>query len=329
MRQKVDACSRILRLRTEPANTSHGPRLSVAAKTAHISVCICTYKRPLLLQRLLTDLRDQETGSLFTYSIVVADNDRSRSAESMVTGFALESPVPVKYCVEPEQNIALARNKAVETSEGDFVAFIDDDEFPIKTWLLTLYKACSEFGVDGVLGPVKPYFEDGSPKWVIKGKFYERATYPTGYVIDWLKGRTGNVLLKKNLFATDAQPFRPEFRAGEDQDFFRRMIDKGHVFVWCDEAVAYEVVPPSRWKRSFMLRKALLRGAIEPKTPTFGIVSITKSLIAVPTYAVILPFALIVGQHRFMAVLVRLCDHLGKLLAAGGFNPVKQAYVTE
>jgi glycosyltransferase involved in cell wall biosynthesis len=247
----------------------------------------------------------------------------------MVTGFALESPVPVKYCVEPEQNIALTRNKAVENAEGEFVAFIDDDEFPIKNWLLTLYKSCAEFGVDGVLGPVKPHFDEGSPKWVVKGKFYERATYPTGYVIDWQKGRTGNVLLKRSLFAAEVQPFRPEFRAGEDQDFFRRMIDKGHVFIWCDEAVAYEVVPPSRWKRSFMLRRALLRGTIEPKTPTFGLVSITKSVIAVPTYAVILPFALILGQHRFMAVLVRLCDHLGKLLAAVGFNPVKQPYITE
>ena len=59
------------------------------------------------------------------------------------------------------------------------------------------------------------------------------------------------------------QPFNPEFRQGEDQDFFRRMIDHGHVFIWCNEAVAYEVVPPIRWKRTFMLKRALLRGASE------------------------------------------------------------------
>ena len=44
------------------------------------------------------------------------------------------SPPPsgcrVKYCVEPRQNIALARNKALQNAEGDLIAFIDDDEFP-------------------------------------------------------------------------------------------------------------------------------------------------------------------------------------------------------
>lgn len=43
--------------------------------TAHISVCICTFKRPSLLLRLLKELAGQETQGLFTYSIVVVDND--------------------------------------------------------------------------------------------------------------------------------------------------------------------------------------------------------------------------------------------------------------
>ena len=35
-----------------------------------------------------------------------------------------------------KQNIALARNKAIENAKGDFIAFIDDDEFPLDQWLL-------------------------------------------------------------------------------------------------------------------------------------------------------------------------------------------------
>jgi succinoglycan biosynthesis protein ExoM len=54
----------------------------------HIAVCICTYKRPDLLTRLLTALTMQNTGGRFTYSIVVADNDPGRSAEPVVRRFA-------------------------------------------------------------------------------------------------------------------------------------------------------------------------------------------------------------------------------------------------
>jgi succinoglycan biosynthesis protein ExoM len=300
----------------------------MADETQHISVCICTYRRPQFLRRLLEELQRQVTEGLFTYSIVVADNDHLRSAEPLVSEFAATSTVPIRYCVEPQQNIALTRNKAIANATGNFIAFIDDDEFPITRWLLTLFDACHTYDVDGVLGPVKPHYDEETPKWVIKGRFYERETYPTGLVIDWRKGRTGNVLLKAHLFSTQTQPFRAEFRQGEDQDFFQRMIEKGHRFVWCDEAVAYECVPPIRWKRTFMLKRALLRGAIEPKTAAFGVSDITKSLIAVPAYAVALPFAAALGHHRFMIVLVKLCDHLGKLLVLIGFNPIKEPYVT-
>jgi cellulose synthase/poly-beta-1,6-N-acetylglucosamine synthase-like glycosyltransferase len=263
------------------------------------------------------------------YSIVVADNDHLQSAKAVVCDFAAASGIPITYCVEPRQNIALARNKAIENANGDFVAFIDDDQFPTKRWLLTLFKACNEYDVDGVLGPVKPHFDEAPPKWVVEGKFYERPTYPTGFVIDWRKGRTGNVLLKKRIFAADAQPFRPEFLTGEDQDFFRRMIDKGHVFIWCNEAVAYEVVPPTRWKRTFMLRRALLRGTVSLVHPTFGAFDIAKSVIAVPAYTAALPFALVLGHCRFMTCLVKLFDHLGRLLALLGINPIREPYVTD
>jgi succinoglycan biosynthesis protein ExoM len=293
----------------------------------HISVCICTYKRPLFLARLLKDLKDQETGGLFTYSVVVADNDGAESAKQVVGDFARQTDIQIKYCVQPEQSIALTRNKAVENASGDFVAFIDDDEFPASGWLLHLFKTCEEYRVDGVLGPVKRYFDEAPPEWLVKGNFYERPTHATGYVIPWLGGRTGNLLVKREVFGTDGRPFRPEFRAGEDQDFFRRTIEQGRVFIWCNEAVAYEVVPPARWKRTYMLRKALLRGATAALHPTVGVRDIGKSIIAVPIYTVALPFAALAGQHRFMNLLVRLCDHLGKLLALVGLNPVTEPYV--
>ena len=297
-------------------------------ETKHISVCICTYKRPRFLKRLLEELDGQDTSGLLTYSIVVADNDHLQSGEAVVRDFAAASSIPIKYCVEPRQNIALTRNKAIENANGDFVAFIDDDEFPTRRWLLTLFKACDEFGVDGVLGPVKRHFDEDPPKWVVKGKFYERPTYPTGFVIDWRKGRTNNVLLKTRIFAASAQPFRPDFLTGEDQDFFRRMIEKGHVFVWCNEAEVYEVVPPVRWKRTFMLRRALLGGTVSVIEPTFGALAIAKSVIAVPAYTAALPFALVLGHHRFMILSVKLFEHLGKLLALMGIKPIR-AYVTD
>ena len=177
-------------------------------KLKHISVCICTYRRPRFLKRLLEGLRDQDTNGRFTYSIVVADNDHLQSAEAVVREFAAASSIPIRYCVESRQNIPLARNKAIENADGDFVAFIDDDEFPTARWLQTLFEACEHYDVDGVIGPVKRHFDQPPPKWIVKGNFYERPTYPTGLVIDWRKGRTNNVLLRRRVVTADGQPVK-------------------------------------------------------------------------------------------------------------------------
>ena len=178
------------------------------SRTKHVTVCVCTYRRPDFLKRLLDHLVRQETAGQFSYSIVVADNDSSQSAQPVVAEFAARSAIQIRYCVEPRQNIALARNKAVEHVEGDFAAFIDDDEFPEKDWLSVLLSTCEGYGVDGVLGPVKRHFNEAPPEWLAKGHFYDRRINLTGTVVRWYEARTGNVLcLERKSWKTPNRPF--------------------------------------------------------------------------------------------------------------------------
>jgi len=296
----------------------------------HICVCICTYKRPELLERLLADLETQETAGLFSFSIVVVDNDAGESAREVVSAFARRTNRTVVYDIEPQQNISLARNRAVRNSVGDYIAFFDDDQFPQRDWLLSLYEAQKAYRADGILGPVKPHYDQTPPHWLVKGKFYERSTHESGRIIGWRSGRTGNVLLRKEVLAGDPQPFDPRFGSGaEDQDFFRRMIDKGYRFVWCNEAVGYEHVPPVRWRRGFLLRRALLRGKMSLLHPGMGAKSVLTSVIAIPIYLALLPFMAIGGQHLFMKYLVKICDHLGRIMSAAGIDVISEKYVVE
>src|SRR5262245_51485095 len=143
----------------------------------HISVCICTFKRPALLKDLLRRLEPQRTDGLFTYDVDVADNDAARSAEPFVRDFASSSRVGVTYCVDQRANIALARNKALANAQGDLVAFIDDDEFPTPEWLHSLFQARARYQADAVLGPVVPQFQQEPPVWLRKGRFFDRPMY--------------------------------------------------------------------------------------------------------------------------------------------------------
>ena len=295
--------------------------------TPHLSVCICTFERPELLRKLLSRLVDQKTDQAFTYSAVVVDNDANRSAESTVSELAAGGLLKIVYCVEPEPNIARARNLAIKSSSGDYIVFIDDDEFPESDWLQNLLAARIRYNASGVLAPVRPYFENDPPKWLKDGKFFDRPEHETGFVLDWNECRTGNVLFAKSILEGDDAPFDVKFNtAGEDVDFFRRMVQKGCVFVWSQEAVVHEVVPASRCNRRYLLKRALLRGSNFSKHPTHRLANAARSLVAVPCYTIALPIFAVFGQHVFLKYLIKLLDHASRLLSYIGLPVVSERH---
>lgn len=295
---------------------------------AHITVCICTYKRPALLKKLLYGLREQDRQDLFAYSIVVVDNDQNRSAMDVVSEERKTSNINIVYDNEREQNIARARNKAVAHATGTYVAFIDDDESPPPDWLIKMYRTCRLYSADGVLGPVLPSFEEEPPGWVLKGHFFDRPAHPTGHVLDWRNTRTGNALLQSRIFKESQEWFNPAFGSGgEDRDFFRRKIEEGRVFVWCNEAAVVETVPSARWKRTVLLKRALLRGKMALTAAESRPGSILSSITAIIIYTSCLPFLLFLGHHVFMKYLIKDCDHLGKVLAFIGIDWIREKYV--
>jgi glycosyltransferase involved in cell wall biosynthesis len=299
----------------------------------HICVCVCTYKRPLLLSRLLIALERQETDSLFEFSIIIVDNDRCESGRRTVEAQAGQSNIDIRYYLEPEQNIALARNRAIANSKGDFIAFIDDDEVPASRWLINHYQALTLFNAAGVLGPVLPLYEGSPPNWILEGRFFERPTYFSGYFLHWNLTRTGNCLLKRSVFKENDGWFDPQFGSGgEDRDFFKRKIARGHVFVWCNEAPLFESIPPERWDKKAMLKRALLRGKMTYTSRKNDPGSMLGSVTVAFFYSISLPFLFIFfpifGFGTFMKYLIKDVDHLGKIFSLFHINLIKERYIT-
>lgn len=292
----------------------------------HITVCIPTYKRPSMLGRCLEFLQVQKSRG-FSYSLVVVDNDIEESARGTVTAWKERFPVGLVYDVEPERNISLARNRAVANSRGDFIAFIDDDEFPEPDWLLTLFQAFQEYDVDGVMGPVLPFYEGTPPAWLVRSGLCVREPFPTGTRLrDPRYMRTGNALLSRLLFSGGKALFDPRFgrSGGEDADFFGRMVRGGSSFVWCNEARVYETVPPERQNLGYFMKRALIRGVTSADDEALISLGTMKSVAAVMIYTAGLPFLMAAGRHLFVRYLIKDLDHISKLLARCGIKLVRE-----
>jgi succinoglycan biosynthesis protein ExoM len=293
----------------------------------NISVCVCTYRRNELLERLLRNLARQRTGGLFEYSIIVVDNDPGGYAREIVARIQAELHLDVTYSIEPDHTIPAARNHALRLARGNYIGIIDDDEFPPSDWLLRMYDGVQTFAVDGALGPVYPFFASGAPAWLVKSGICELPVCRTGTLLHWSQTRTGNVLVKRDVFARHGLSFDPRFRTGgSDQEFFRQAMARGCRFVAIAEAPVYEVVPPARWTRKCWIKRALVNGFNAKRYASRGMsrarqVLLTfKSAVGASIYALALPVCACMGQHRLMICLEKGSYHFSRACASFGIQ---------
>lgn len=211
-----------------------------------VSVCVCTFRRPEGLRRLLLALVDQQLPEGWRMAIHIADNDHLGSGRPVVEDMRFRG-VPAHYDVEPEQSISRARNRSVKSAEGEYIAITDDDLAPDPHWLAQLLVAAEVHGADMVHGPVVPHFVAGTPRFVRQHPVFWRTNPETGAVRGYTRA-TANCLFRRSLIEGIEEPFDPRLghTGGEDVAFFNGLAQRGARGVWCREAIVHSSVAPHR-----------------------------------------------------------------------------------
>jgi succinoglycan biosynthesis protein ExoM len=293
-----------------------------------VTLCIATYRRPERLAALLQDLTRQ---TRLPEEVVVVDNDAAATARSVVEERQrMGAPYPIRYAVQPKQNISMTRNVTVELASSEWLAFIDDDERAPPHWLAQLMEAAERYGADGILGPVDPVVPESAPDWIRRGRFYEFPRMASGTQVPPNRLRFGNVLVRAQWLRGVREPFDPELglTGGEDGDLLSRLVQRGARIVWCDEAVVREPVEPSRLSLRWLLRRALtggqsfarhsLAGRYGRMTPLkrieFFLRALAQALVAAAMALITWPL----GRHHAARWLATLSANIGKLSAYWG-----------
>ncbi len=241
----------------------------VAARP-EVSVVICTYDRPLMLEAAIRSCLANATQRALDYEIVVADNSVDGHAAGVVGKFK-DALVPVRSIAASPPNISIARNAGIHASRAPLVAFVDDDTMVEPGWLDHLVDAIRSSGADVAVGRVDAKFTGAPSAWDTKGAMFSRNfPAPTGTLIplagpkrprDFAIG-TSNSLWRAETSFTDPEPFDPWFGAagGEDTDLFLRLARRGRQVVWCAEAGVWEIVPDGRTEFSNQLLRVFSSG---------------------------------------------------------------------
>lgn len=234
-----------------------------------VAVCICTFRRPQGLRRLLAALEVQQftLGPAPSMVIIVVDNSPDGDAEPTLK--AHQSTWPLHCVHEPCPGISYARNAAIAAVPADtnFIAMIDDDEEPSAQWLDHLLDAQARSGADVVVGPVLPVFPDGTPDWVqAGGVFYKPTNMHELYDLHPdPAAATCNVLIRARLIGSGGLQFDPALAlsGGEDKMLFQLMKRQRYRFAWAASALVREWVPADRANFAYMWQEAVRRGTVK------------------------------------------------------------------
>jgi len=131
--------------------------------------------------------------------VIVVDNDAEGTTVERARA-ARPGADEVRWLVEPVQNIALARNRALEAARGTWVAFVDDDEVSDEHWLAAYWAWAERDAADGFFGPVLPVREATPKTWLDPEDFYSRGRYASGTPLAATDLTTSNALLRRSPF---------------------------------------------------------------------------------------------------------------------------------
>ena len=287
------------------------------------SICICTYRRPSVVDTV-NSLLAQRGVPLSEFEIIVADDDPGRGASEGIRYIAQSTPA-LHYFESAAQNISACRNRCLESAKANWIAFIDDDQIAEPDWLREMISTAAKFRADAVQCYVRGIYPPETPDWIKAGGAYTYDYGPTGTELH--SAATSGILFRRDLPGSKELLFDTALgiTGGEDADFFLRYKALGGRIVSCREAVANEVVPVQRVTRSYLQRKCRRHGHIYgrivfTKKTRFGRwLSIMKSIVGM---AVTSPYAAIrtVCAATSCWMFMKFWYHFGVLEWACGRN---------
>ena len=217
--------------------------------TKFVAICIATYKRPELLSRCLHAIEQLILPVNTELLVIVVDNDIAKTGKQTIEETRSDLSMPLYYFVEDDRGIASARNRLLKEAvakKAEYIAFMDDDEFPEKTWLQNAFLILDKYNADVVTGPVVALSVEGEVTSTTQGK-YTDGQAPR-------KVSTNNVLFKAKLVTTDKLQFdlRLNLTGGEDFEYFDRSLSIGNKHVWAEDAVVYETIVKERTTKKYL-----------------------------------------------------------------------------
>jgi glycosyltransferase involved in cell wall biosynthesis len=235
------------------------------------TVAIPTYNGAARLPQVLELLRQQTGTETIPWEAIVIDNNSNDNTAEVVREFQANwrTDAPLRYCLETQQGLAFARQRAIEEAKGVWVGFLDDDNLPAPDWVATAAqfgRDCPQAGAFG--GQIHAKFEAPPPPGIDRVRGFlairELGDRPWRFEPQNLRLPPGAGLVVRQQAWTDCVPSDPKtvgnvgttLARGDDYEPLLYLYRAGWE-IWYNPAMHLDhCIPPHRLERDYLVELA-------------------------------------------------------------------------
>jgi glycosyltransferase involved in cell wall biosynthesis len=229
-----------------------------------VSVILCTYNREQWIGDAIQSLLDQRTGEGVNYEIIVVDNASTDNTPAVIAEISKTAEHPVRYVRETRQGPSAARNRGIAEANGEWLAFLDDDERADPDWLLELLAMTAKKGVRVSGGAVRLISSEQDARPL--SPMLERVLAPGGrrkhecLFTPKHALNSGNQMLHRSVFDEIGVYEESWTEGGEDTELFMRLHGAGIESWYNPKAIVLHLVPPYRTSSGYIQWLSLRQG---------------------------------------------------------------------
>jgi len=229
-----------------------------------LAVVIPTYGDAIHLPTVLQALADQ---TVRCFDVVVIDNNEEPRMRPLCERFAPQ--VRFLHCWHP--GLSAARNAGIAATQGEYIAFLDDDAIPEPTWAAELRCGLRRYESAAAGGRVELAVEGGLPNWypeplrsLLSELRYDGADISRLTESQYVVG--ANFCVARRYvetvggFRLDLGRDRSSLRSSEEVELCRRIMKSGGRISFLAAPVVWHQIPRERCTLNYVLQRSIWQG---------------------------------------------------------------------
>ena len=196
-------------------------------KNIKVSVIVPVYNTELYLERCLNSILNQTFKDI---ELIIVNDNSNDNSHKIIETFINEN-TNIKYIDNKEnKGVSNCRNEAIKISSGEYILFIDSDDYLDENMIETMYNEASNNDLDIAMCGYFVDYEDGNTQNRIIN-LDENRIY-SGYEIlseilhhkNGVTGHSWNKLLKASIIKENNIQYPEHMKIYEDVAFFSRLF---------------------------------------------------------------------------------------------------------